>query len=153
MAIVMRRPREGDLDRLVEIENAAFSGDRLSRRALRHLMRSESAALILAGDGEQIAGYAVLLFRRGTTIARLYSIAVDPALIGRGIGARLLESTEAEARLREREVVRLEVRADNAAAIALYERVGYRAFGRRAAYYQDGEDALRMEKKLAEADR
>ena len=34
-----------------------------------------------------------------------------------------------------------------AAAIALYERVGYRAFGRRAAYYQDGEDALRNGKE------
>jgi len=148
MAIVLRPPREGDLDRLVEIENAAFSGDRLSRRALRRLMASSSAALILAQEERRIVGCAVVLFRRGTKSARLYSIAVDPAFTGKGIGARLLYAVEAEARSRDRSLMSLEVRADNAAAIALYEKAGYMLLQRKSGYYEDGEDGLKMTKTL-----
>jgi len=150
MAIVLRPPLKGDLDRLVEIENAAFSGDRLSRRALRRLMVSQSAALIIAEAEGRIAGCAVVLFRKGTESARLYSIAVDRAFIGKGIGTRLLEAGETEARLRGRGVMSLEVRAENAAAIALYEKAGYRLFQRKLGYYEDGEDGLKMNKTLSE---
>jgi ribosomal protein S18 acetylase RimI-like enzyme len=45
--------------------------------------------------------------------------------------------------------LRLEVRADNVAAIRLYERHGYRRIGRLAAYYDDGADGWRYEQPLA----
>ena len=38
----------------------------------------------------------------------------------------------------------LEVRVSNAAAIALYEQLGFLQVGRRKGYYQDGEDAILM---------
>ena len=44
--------------------------------------------------------------------------------------------------------LRLEVRKDNAPAIALYEARGYRPFGEYPDYYADGAAALRMEKRL-----
>ena len=45
----------------------------------------------------------------------------------------------------ERARFTLEVRESNVAAIALYERYGFRAAGRRRRYYQDnGEDAVIM---------
>jgi [ribosomal protein S18]-alanine N-acetyltransferase len=47
-----------------------------------------------------------------------------------------------------RRALRLEVRADNGAAIALYERLGFREFGRYDYYYADGARALRFEKAL-----
>ena len=43
----------------------------------------------------------------------------------------------------------LEVRADNSAAISLYERAGYRRSGERADYYEDGASALLFARKLA----
>jgi ribosomal protein S18 acetylase RimI-like enzyme len=46
--------------------------------------------------------------------------------------------------------LRLEVRQDNAAAIRLYERRGYRRFAARGTYYEDGADAWRYEKCLIE---
>jgi ribosomal protein S18 acetylase RimI-like enzyme len=44
--------------------------------------------------------------------------------------------------------MRLEVREDNARAIGLYEKSGYRLFGRKPGYYADGATALRFEKTL-----
>lgn len=67
---------------------------------------------------------------------------------GAGLGAKLLEASEVAAFDSDRIVLRLEVRADNEAAIALYQRSGYRMLGRVEAYYEDGCAALRMEKLL-----
>lgn len=153
MAILLRRPHQGDIADLVAIENAAFPGDRLSRRSLRRLLLSPSAATILADWEGRVAGYAVVLFRRGTKAARLYSIAVAPGFTGRRIGTRLLEAAEEAVRARGGTLMRLEVRADNRTAIALYGKAGYRLSGRKSGYYEDGEDALKMEKKLVETGR
>ena len=48
-----------------------------------------------------------------------------------------------------RDLMRLEVRKDNKAARTLYERHGYRRFGAKKHYYEDGHDAERYEKTLA----
>ena len=151
MAISVRPALEADIDRLVDIENAVFAGDRLSRRSLRRLVASPSAVIILAEIDGNTIGYAVVLLRRGTLAARLYSIAVAPELAGRRVGAGLLEAAENVARSQGRALMRLEVRTDNGPAIGLYQGAGYRIFGRKPGYDQDGEDALRMEKMLAEA--
>jgi len=47
----------------------------------------------------------------------------------------------------------LEVRADNAAAIALYERLRFRAISTRPRYYPDGTDALVMRRARSDAPR
>ena len=87
-------------------------------------------------------------FRRATSVARLYSIAVAEDARGRGVGEQLLSAAEDEARRRGDLFMRLEVRADNASAIALYERLGYKAFGRHLDYYEDHAEAIRLEKRI-----
>ncbi len=82
-------------------------------------------------------------------MARLYSLAIDPAARGRGLGSELLERAEAAALKAGKAVLRLEVRPDNSAAIRLYEEAGYRAFGRYLDFYADRSPALRFEKRLA----
>ena len=54
-------------------------------------------------------------------------------------------------RRHRREAITLEVRYDNAGAIALYEGCGFRQFGEHARYYADGATALRYEKSLLPA--
>jgi ribosomal protein S18 acetylase RimI-like enzyme len=81
-------------------------------------------------------------------VARLYSIAVDPALRGQGVAAALIAAAENAARARGSRSVRLEVRASNKAALSLYERAGFTFLERKPGYYQNGEDALRLEKRL-----
>ncbi|MEF2071225.1 peptidase C39 family protein [Consotaella aegiceratis] len=137
-----------DLDALVALENAAFVSDRINRRSFRRLLQSKSAALLLAEADGVLVGYAALLLRAGTALARLYSIAVSREASGRGIGRRLLAAAETEAFERDRIALRLEVREDNAPAIGLYRSEGYRPIGRYLDYYADHMPALRFEKTL-----
>lgn len=142
----IRQAEPRDIDALVAIENAVFSTDRISRRSFRQLIESDSAAALVAEADGTVAGYAVVLFRAGSGVARLYSIAVAPGVAG--IGRALLAAAEEAAFDRERLVLRLEVREDNGRANQLYERSGYRRIGREADYYEDGMAALRFEKTL-----
>ncbi|MCR4266890.1 GNAT family N-acetyltransferase [Nitratireductor sp. ZSWI3] len=148
MPAEIRRAHRADIDALVELENAAFSGDRLSRRSLHTLTGRRSAIVLVAVEETRIIGYALVLLRRLSRKARLYSIAVAPMATGRGVAGRLLETVEREALARGCGLMRLEVREDNSGAIALYEKSGYRCFGRRKNYYHDGMHALRYEKRL-----
>jgi ribosomal protein S18 acetylase RimI-like enzyme len=137
-----------DLDAIQALEVASFSTDRLSRRSLRTFLRSPTRPVVVAKIGGVLAGYALIVLRKGGPAARLYSLAVDPALGRRGVGRALLEACEHYACAHGRNTLRLEVRDDNASAIALYEKMGYRHFGRYKRYYADGATALRFEKRL-----
>lgn len=138
-----------DIDALAGLEAAAFAADRLSRRSFRRLIGTGSAACRLVRVGGELAGYSLLLFRRGTRVARLYSIAVDSRHRGHGLAEALMRDAERTAEGRGSAVLRLEVREDNAAAIGLYRRLGYRPIGTYANYYANDSDALRFEKSLA----
>lgn len=133
----LRPARATDLPDLLAIE-ARFPGDRLSARQFSHHLGNPRARLRVAAAGPEVAGYHLVLLRAGSAWARLYSIAVDPAVRGRGLGRRLLADAEAQARVAGRRGLRLEVRQDNVAAVALYEAAGYRRLAALPAYYQDG---------------
>lgn len=148
--LVIRPATVADLPALVALEQASFQGDHLSARQYRKHMGSSSAAVLVATAADAtLAGAAVLFFRRTSHVARLYSLAVDPAWRGHGVARQLLIACEVEARQRACTALRLEVRTDNQPAIALYRQAGYRDIGIRHAYYEDGTDALRMQLALA----
>ena len=147
--VTVRKAVIEDLDAIMDLEMQSFDHDRLSRRSLRHLLTSSSASCLVAEKDGRIVGYTALLFRQGTAVARLYSIAVDPNHRRKGIGPALIKAVEAEAFGHDCLFLRLEVRSDNAAAIALYESRGYRQFGRHLDYYIDHADALRYEKRIS----
>ena len=69
--IVTRAAVAGDIDALVRIEVEVFDTDRISRRSFRHFLLDPRSTLIVADWQGQVAGYAVVLYRRGTGIARL----------------------------------------------------------------------------------
>jgi len=146
--IRIRKAERGDLDALMKLEHRVFATDRLSRRSLQRLMRSGTDTVLVAHENGELSGVAIVLFRRGSLAARLYSIAVAPHAGGRGVGTKLLAAAEAEALARGCRVMRLEVHHTNHAAIARYRKSGYREFGRLRRYYEDGGDALRFEKRL-----
>lgn len=137
-----------DLEPLLDLEEASFDGDRLTRRRLRHLLTRANAAVFVAEDDEGLTGSMVVLFRRTTGTAHVYSIAVARRARGQGVGRRLLDEAEREAWRRERAWMRAEIRKDNTASIRLFESCGYRRFGEYEGYYEDEMDAWRVEKTL-----
>lgn len=146
--VVVRPAVPEDLDALEALENRVFSGDRLSRRSLRRYLCAPSATMLCALADGAFAGYALIGLRKGGKTASVYSIAVEPEMGGRGIGKALMLAAERAAVARGREALTLEVRADNLGAAALYERLGYERFGVIPDYYEDGQTALRLRKRL-----
>lgn len=137
-----------DIPRLVEIEKACFDTDRLSRRNFRYMLTKGHAATLVAEAEGRIVAYVMVLFHRGTSLARLYSIAVTQAARQTGVGRQLVNAAEEVARAHDCIYMRLEVRADNIPSLRLFERLGYQQFGRYLNYYEDQADAMRLEKRL-----
>jgi ribosomal-protein-alanine N-acetyltransferase len=82
--------------------------------------------------------------------AYIQTIAVAPAMQGRGIGTALLTTLIDEATRRGVAHLDLEVRADNESAQRLYERHGFAKIAVRRSYYQpSGTDAVVMRRELA----
>ncbi|MBB4864051.1 ribosomal protein S18 acetylase RimI-like enzyme [Pseudomonas nitritireducens] len=152
MKLQFRAAHTDDLNALVEMENRCFEHDRLSRRNFQWMISRAHASLTVAESAGQLLGYALLLFHQGTSLARLYSIAVDPGARGMGLGQKLLERAEADALEHDCAYLRLEVRPDNPGAIALYQRNCYRPFATVADYYEDHSEALRFEKRILHID-
>lgn len=146
--IVIRPATEADLKALVQLEERCFDTDRMSKRSFRTQIQSENNLFLVAELDGKLVGYILIFMRQGVSMARLYSICVDPAAHGRGIGNRLLDAGEQLAAKAGRIFMRLEVRKDNEPAIALYKRRGYRQFGVYTDYYEDHADALRFHKRI-----
>ena len=89
-ALRIRAASPDDIDALSAIEAAVFATDRISRRSFRALIARPTAATLVAEADGAVAGYAMILFRAGTGMARLYSLAVAPERAGRGLGKKLL---------------------------------------------------------------
>ncbi len=145
---MIRTANLNDVDRLLELEQRCFDSDRISRRQFRYMITKANASLLLYEDAGRLRGYVLLLFSRGTSMARLYSIAVDQDTRGRGIGQALARAAEAAAWDHHRAYMRLEIRKDNAASLALFQRLGYRRLAELHDYYEDHMDAWRLEKTL-----
>ena len=109
------------------------------RRALyRSLFGKPDTLLLLARDGDELIGYALVhvlavedtwipdTWRTGARIAELESLAVTEERRGEGIGGALMDAVERELATRGLDDVMLGVLPGNAGAIRLYERRGFR---------------------------
>lgn len=137
-----------DLDNLVALEKVSFDSDGFSRRVFRYLLTEAHAQTLVSLSDDKFCGYVVVLFHSGTSLARLYSLAVHPDCQQQGIGHELLHTAEQVALDNDCISLRLEVRIDNEKAISLYRKLGYRQFGTYHDYYKNHMDALRFEKRL-----
>jgi len=104
--------------------------------ALRHLV-------VAVDDDDRVVGFGVLA--TVADVADLHRVAVTTADRRHGLGAALVEALIDEARRRECARMLLEVEAGNAAALALYDRLGFTEIARRESYYGAGRDALVLE--------
>jgi ribosomal protein S18 acetylase RimI-like enzyme len=146
---MIRPATRHDLDALVAIENLAFITDRFSRRSFHYLLTKANSMTLVYEQDKTILGYVMLLFHAGTSLARLYSLAVLPEYQSKGVGGKLLAAGEQAAQEHDCIILRLEVRCDNTQGIKFYRQSGYLQIGKLVPdYYEDHMDALRFEKLL-----
>ena len=142
-----------DLDRAAALHGESFVplGERAwTRQDMAELLASPGVTGLLLQAAGRDAGIA--LCRVAADESELLTIAVRPTERRRGAGRRLLTAVIEGARGAGARTLFLEVGADNPPARALYEAMGFRVMGRRAAYYRRGEgpaaDALIMRLSL-----
>lgn len=147
----VRRATSRDIEGILALE-ALFPGDRITRRTLLRLMRSPTAFIWVVPSRtvplDCVQAALVLLIRHNTRVARIYSLAVAPVVRGQGLATALVETAQRWATEAGKLAISLEVRCDNSAARALYQRLGYTPVSALSGYYDDGGDGLRLQKKL-----
>lgn len=147
--IKIRKARLSDLTQLVEVEEACFNYDQLSRRSFHWMIKHAHSIFLVLEHETKIVGYGLVLINSGTSLARLYSICTLKEYQGLGLASRLLTALEERAADDEDcAYLRLEVKATNRGAIKLYEKMGYVKFTEKKNYYEDGTTALCFEKRV-----
>ena len=115
---------------------------RYTPRRIAALIADPDSLALVAHDGARIQGFAVMQF--GDERAHLVLLCVQPALQRRGIGRSLTEWLLESARVAGIASIQLELRADNAAALAFYRRLGFGETQVVAGYYDGSISARRM---------
>jgi [ribosomal protein S18]-alanine N-acetyltransferase len=141
--------RADDLEAIVALEKRAFRDPWPATMFRRELRLAHSKIVLARAHGGAVVGYVCRWIVADHM--EIQNIAVDPRWRRRSIARRLLACTIEEAKAAHVTRAMLEVRIGNRAAIALYREFGFEASGRRARYYDDGEDALLMELRFERA--
>lgn len=147
---IIRLATQKDLDHLVNLEQENFSTDVLSRHHFRYLLKRNSAEIYVAIHQKKLVGCAIMLFRKNSFTARIYSLVVSKQHRRLGIAQALQKKIEKNALRRHCDTIILEVRKDNTPAIQFYQKHHYKIFGKYIKFYEDQTDALRMKKSLTE---
>ena len=153
MSFVIRTMAAEDLDRLLALA-ADSEAPRWTRSDYERILEAEPSdplhrCALVALAGSDLAGFAVATWLQQEPSAELEGVFVDRAYRRQGIGGALVAACLAWAAGTGATTIRLEVRASNAAALALYQRYGFSTTGLRRAYYSvPVEDAVLLEAPL-----
>lgn len=145
--MILRDMTEADLDAVLGIEREVHAHPWTAGN-FSDALRSKYVCKVYENEGRML-GYAVLML--AVDEAELLDIAIAAGQQRHGWGRKLLEEMMALARRQNMQRMVLEVRASNAAAIALYRKAGFSDIGLRRDYYpaENGrEDAILMGREL-----
>ena len=143
--MIAREWKREDIPQIAEIEKQCFS-DPWNEQAFVSGMNSPFFYGVLFEEGGQVCAYAceMVIFED----AEVLNVAVSPSFRRQGLGEKLLIALEEYAKNKGAERLLLEVREGNSPARGLYEKLGFAPFGVRKNYYEDGENAVVMQKTI-----
>lgn len=133
------------VEAIADLEKVCFS-DPWSVKSVESELNNPLSLWLVAIDGDIVAGYIGSQTVLGE--GDMMNLAVSPDYRRRGIGEGLVNALVKALSEMGATRLALEVRASNAPAIALYEKLGFAAAGRRPNYYRNPkEDAIIMRKE------
>ncbi len=143
----LRLARPSDLDRVEDIEHQAHPSAWPRSIFLSELSLPWASLRVLEHPKHGVVGF--LDYWLIDEELHIMNIALLPRWRGHGLGSALISLSVVEAVAMGAEIISLEVRETNVAALRLYERHGFRLLGRQRKYYVDtGEAALFMVKEV-----
>ncbi len=143
--VVVEQASWRDLNGLRHLESVCFPSDSWPLLDLVAVLTLPTVVRLKASVDNRMVGFVAGDVRSRQRVAWIAIIGVLPEYRQRGIGRELLRQCESQLGV---PMVRLCVRVSNETAIHLYVSEGYHRAGMWTKYYQDGENALVMEKKL-----
>ena len=143
MRIVEMKPAH--VAQVAALEKLCFS-DPWSENSVASELENELSLWLVAEEGETVLGYVGSQTVLDET--DMMNVAVHPDHRRRGVAAALITELVSRLKMRGSRCLKLEVRASNAPAIALYETLGFTQLGLRKNYYRNPkEDALILGKE------
>ena len=143
--MILEKLNASHVAQIAHLEKICFS-DPWSERSVASELENKLSCWLVAMEGEQVAGYIGSQTVCGET--DMMNVAVHPDHRRKGIAEKLILALIEELKGMESHCLTLEVRASNAPAIALYEKLGFQEVGRRKNYYRNPrEDALILRKE------
>jgi ribosomal-protein-alanine N-acetyltransferase len=148
--ITLRDYTSLDFNALHELDRGCYPrGIAYSRPELRWFLAQAGAMCVVAESGGAIVGF--LIADREDGVAHIITIDVAPELRRRGIGTLMLHEIERRLVALGVSEINLETAAENEAGTSFWLQHGYRTIGVMPGYYLGRQDALAMQKLLAEA--
>ena len=136
-----------DVPRVADLERQLFGPSAWTEAMLAAELHGPGRWYVAAVEGDDtLVGYAGLWFDGDVT--QVMTIGVAPVVQRQGLGTALMSALVERSRQLGATAVLLEVRVDNAPALAMYERFGFTVLRLRRRYYQP-EDADAWTMRLA----
>jgi len=150
MAVTVEDASLKFLDRLYEIEKECFIEEAFSKKQIAQLLTDYNSISLIAKEKGEVAGFivGVVYPDRKAVNGHILTIDVSSKHRRKGIGRTLLQEMENIFSQKGVQASLLEVREDNAAAISLYRKLGYKEMGRLENYYGNAH-GIYMKKVLA----
>jgi ribosomal protein S18 acetylase RimI-like enzyme len=134
-----------DFNELRQLENECFPIDAWPFWDVLGILTLPAVIRLKAVIDEKMVGFIAGDVRRSEATGWIATLAVTDSQRRTGIASALISSCEIQMNVKK---VKLCVRRSNAAAVALYFKLGYHDTGIWKNYYIGGEDALVLEKVL-----
>jgi ribosomal protein S18 acetylase RimI-like enzyme len=134
-----------DLNNLRKLEQICFPKDAWPLLDLIAVLTFPGVVRLKAIENGIMVGFIAGDPRPSQHLGWIATVGVLPEYRRQGVGRALIEECEKSMKMQH---VRLNVRVNNAEAIALYEKMGYYRIDVWNNYYNDGGSALVMEKKV-----